>query len=54
VGVLLATWVMDEPVTMIVLISMALVAAGTTLGAVGAPGTSPTTPSDPGMPDQTR
>jgi drug/metabolite transporter (DMT)-like permease len=40
VGVLLATWVMDEPVTMIVLISMALVAAGTTLGAVGAPDTA--------------
>ncbi len=41
VGVLLSTWVMDEPVSMVVVTSMALVAIGTTLGTTGAAERSP-------------
>ncbi|MDP6984327.1 MAG: DMT family transporter [Candidatus Latescibacteria bacterium] len=43
VGVVLSMWVMDEALSMVVVASMAMVASGTTLGAIGAP--EPNTPT---------
>ena len=43
VGVVLSMWVMGEALSMVVVASMAMVASGTTLGAIGAP--EPNTPT---------